>query len=164
MIENKFVDCNIKRIYLAIHSVGNSTMSRNTITKVLQKWKHTASLFLPDLNGLYLLTSWLEKHKFWEHTFILKALLKPLAKKPPKGAIIEANKPRHKECHWIGRIDISFQENCIRQHIMGRKLWFSDVPGIWISISWIQNGHFFILYAEPCLLSVDYMGAYIIST
>jgi len=33
------------------------------------------------------------------HTFILKALLKPLAKKPPKGAIIEANKPKHKACH-----------------------------------------------------------------
>lgn len=34
-----------------------------------------------------------------EHTFTLKALLKPLAKKPPKGAIIDANKPRHSACH-----------------------------------------------------------------
>jgi hypothetical protein len=29
----------------------------------------------------------------------LKALLKPLAKKPPKGAIIDENKPRHRACH-----------------------------------------------------------------
>lgn len=42
----------------------------------------------------------IRKMEVWqEHTFILKALLKPLAKKPPKGAIIEANKPRHKACH-----------------------------------------------------------------
>jgi hypothetical protein len=32
-------------------------------------------------------------------TFILKALLKPLAKNPPNGAIIDANKPRAKACH-----------------------------------------------------------------
>ena len=32
-------------------------------------------------------------------TLNLNALLKPLAKKPPKGAIIEANKPRAKACH-----------------------------------------------------------------
>lgn len=32
-------------------------------------------------------------------TLILKALLKPLAKKPPNGAMIDANKPRHKACH-----------------------------------------------------------------
>jgi len=32
-------------------------------------------------------------------TLNLNALLKPLAKKPPNGAIIEANKPRAKPCH-----------------------------------------------------------------
>lgn len=32
-------------------------------------------------------------------TLNLKALLKPLAKNPPNGAIIEANKPRAKACH-----------------------------------------------------------------
>lgn len=58
----------------------------------------------------------IRKTKVPRNTFILKALLKPLAKKPPKGAIIEANKPRHKACHWTGRIDISFQGNCTRQH------------------------------------------------
>lgn len=94
-------------------------MSRNTITKILQKMGTTIkSPYTSDLNGWYLLTSWSEKQKYREYTFILKALLKPLAKKPPKGAIIEANKPRHKACHWIGRIDISFQANCARQHIV----------------------------------------------
>lgn len=32
-------------------------------------------------------------------TLILKALLNPLAKNPPKGAIIEANNPMHNACH-----------------------------------------------------------------
>lgn len=109
-----FLDWNIKIVYLAIHSVSNSPMSRNTITEILQIWEHTASLFMLDQNGWYLRSSILEKQL---HTFILKALLKPLAKKPPKGAIIEANKPRHKACHWTGRIDTSFQGNCIEQHV-----------------------------------------------
>jgi len=48
----------------------------------------------------------------------LKALFKPLAKKPPKGAIIDANKPRHKACHCTGKTDISVQGNCkIQQNI-----------------------------------------------
>jgi len=42
------------------------------------------------------------------HTFIFNALLKPLAKKPPKGAIIDANNPKHKACHCTGRMAISF--------------------------------------------------------
>lgn len=41
----------------------------------------------------------LKLRKYQEQTLILKALLKPLAKKPPKGAIIDANKPRHRACH-----------------------------------------------------------------
>ena len=45
-------------------------------------------------------------------TLILKALLKPLAKKPPNGAIIDANKLKHKACHLTGKIAISFQVNC----------------------------------------------------
>lgn len=45
-------------------------------------------------------------------TLILKALLKPLAKNPPNGAIMDANKPRHKACHCTGSIDISFRGNC----------------------------------------------------
>lgn len=46
---------------------------------------------------------------------ILKALLKPLAKNPPKGAIIDANKPTHKACHWTGKMETSFQGNCTRE-------------------------------------------------
>lgn len=44
-------------------------------------------------------------------TLILKALFKPLAKKPPNGAIIDANKPRYIACHCTGEIDIPFQGN-----------------------------------------------------
>jgi len=40
---------------------------------------------------------------------ILKALLKPLAKKPPNGAMIDANSPIHKACHCTGKTAISFQ-------------------------------------------------------
>jgi len=40
---------------------------------------------------------------------ILKALLKPLAKKPPNGAMIDANSPNHKACHCTGKTGISFQ-------------------------------------------------------
>lgn len=47
-----------------------------------------------------------------DSTFTLKALLKPLAKKPPKGAIIEANKLRHRACHCTGNTCSSFQGNC----------------------------------------------------
>ena len=45
-------------------------------------------------------------------TFILKALLKPLAKKPPNGAIIDANRPRAKACHCTGIMATSFHGNC----------------------------------------------------
>jgi len=45
-------------------------------------------------------------------TLILKALLKPLAKKPPKGAIMDANRPREKACHWTGRVEIPFHGDC----------------------------------------------------
>jgi hypothetical protein len=45
-------------------------------------------------------------------TFILKALLKPLAKNPPNGAIIDANKPRAKACHCTGKRKTSFHGNC----------------------------------------------------
>lgn len=45
-------------------------------------------------------------------TLILKALLNPLAKNPPNGAIMDANKPKHKACHCTGSIDISFRGNC----------------------------------------------------
>jgi hypothetical protein len=38
--------------------------------------------------------------------------LKPLAKKPPNGAIIDANKPSAKACHCTGKIPTSFQGNC----------------------------------------------------
>lgn len=48
-------------------------------------------------------------------TLSLKALLKPLAKKPPKGAIMDANRPMAKACHCTGRIDNSFQGNCVRE-------------------------------------------------
>jgi hypothetical protein len=46
-------------------------------------------------------------------TLNLNALLKPLAKKPPNGAIIEANNPRAKACHWTGIIATSCHGNCI---------------------------------------------------
>ena len=49
---------------------------------------------------------------WWLQTLILNALLNPLAKNPPKGAMIDANKPRHNACHWTGRTSISFQGNC----------------------------------------------------
>lgn len=39
---------------------------------------------------------------------ILKALLKPLAKNPPNGAMMEANSPSHKACHCTGKTAISF--------------------------------------------------------
>jgi len=45
------------------------------------------------------------------YTFILKALLKPLAKNPPNGAIIDANKPRAKACHCTGIMASSFHGN-----------------------------------------------------
>ena len=35
-------------------------------------------------------------------TFMLKALLKPEAKKPPNGAMREAKTERGKECSWAG--------------------------------------------------------------
>jgi hypothetical protein len=41
----------------------------------------------------------------------LKALLKPLAKNPPNGAIIDANNPKASACHCTGKIGISFQGN-----------------------------------------------------
>lgn len=42
-------------------------------------------------------------------TFIFNALLKPLAKNPPKGAIIEAKSPIYKACHCTGKMPISFR-------------------------------------------------------
>lgn len=48
-------------------------------------------------------------YKEQEQTLILKALLKPLAKKPPNGAIIDANSPIHKASHCTGKTAISFQ-------------------------------------------------------
>jgi hypothetical protein len=43
---------------------------------------------------------------------ILKALLKPLAKKPPNGAMMDANSPSHKACHCTGKTAISLSGIC----------------------------------------------------
>ena len=40
-------------------------------------------------------------------TLTLKALLKPLAKKPPKGAMREEKQAKAKACHAMGYIQIS---------------------------------------------------------
>ena len=51
------------------------------------------------------------KNNIQESTLNLKARLKPLAKNPPKGAMIDANKPSAKACHWTGIIRTSFHGN-----------------------------------------------------
>lgn len=54
---------------------------------------------------------WLQNQPYYkdqEHTLILKALLKPLAKNPPNGAMMDANSPSHKACHCTGKTAISF--------------------------------------------------------
>lgn len=79
-------------------------MTRNTIAKILLQMKDNK---LEDYINICNACHAPQHHfspQFWsqkeqEHTFTLKALLKPLAKKPPKGAIIDANKPRHRACH-----------------------------------------------------------------
>lgn len=38
--------------------------------------------------------------------------MKPLAKNPPNGAIIDANRPKAKAWHCTGKYAISFQGNC----------------------------------------------------
>jgi hypothetical protein len=51
-------------------------------------------------------------YKDQEHTLILNALLKPLAKKPPNGAMMDANSPSHKACHCTGKTAISLSGIC----------------------------------------------------
>lgn len=75
-------------------------MSRDHITKVLQE------------------TPTIEKHinKMLKKkpTLILKALLNPEAKKPPKGPMMELNKLKDKECHTNGyiRMEVDLRPNC----------------------------------------------------
>jgi hypothetical protein len=47
-----------------------------------------------------------------QRTFILKARLKPLAKKPPNGAIMDANNPYAKACFCTGNVVHSCHGNC----------------------------------------------------
>jgi hypothetical protein len=45
-------------------------------------------------------------------TLILNALLKPLAKNPPNGAILDANRPYANACFCTGKTLTSFHGNC----------------------------------------------------
>lgn len=81
----------------------------------------------------------------------LKALLKPLAKKPPKGAMIDANRPRHTACHCTGNTKISLLGNC---KILGE---------IYQGFKSIQNYFYFYFYqVKECItahvLKLDRQG------
>lgn len=57
-------------------------------------------------------------------TFMLKARLNPDAKKPPKGAIMEAKMASGTECNTAGIIDMVTSPNCkiithTKSHISG---------------------------------------------
>lgn len=107
-----FCACSGKfKAYLAIHSIRHSTMTRNTITKIL----HITPKSKGKILQIFFYKIWIIKWRRNHWTLILKALLKPLAKKPPKGAIIEAKSPSHNACHCTGKTSISFQGNCGRE-------------------------------------------------
>ena len=48
--------------------------------------------------------------------------MKPLAKKPPNGAIIDANRPRAKACHCTGKRNTSFHGNCQETQVIRQSL------------------------------------------
>ena len=97
----------LRDTYLTIHSVSNPPMPRYAVTKILYFLKKIIyqskqKKYNPKVSEI------MEQYI----TFILKALLKPLAKKPPNGAIIDANRPRAKACHCTGIMATSFHGNC----------------------------------------------------